>query len=217
MQATPGFRPGPGSILASTFKFALATRYTGFLRLQSFFPRVRTRCGHGAQVIVERREKQSDGGEKNKDHKYNPKTTTKGFFFAVTIWVGSDRLLQRAIPPRRHFITARALYYNARYRLGAARALCYNARCRLGAAQAFHYNARYRLGTARALYYNVRHRLGAAGALHYNARHRLGAARALLNNARYRLGAASAPLGPSITMRVADTPFAFYKVSIGSE
>ena len=37
----------------------------------------------------------------------------------------------------------RALYYNARYRLGTARAL--------------HYNARYRLGTARALYYNARY------------------------------------------------------------
>ena len=43
-----------------------------------FFSRVRTPCGHGAQVIVEGREKQSDGGEKNKDHKRNPKTTTKG-------------------------------------------------------------------------------------------------------------------------------------------
>ena len=43
--------------------------------------------------------------------------------FAVTIWVGSDRLLQCAIPPRYHFITARALYYNARYGLGTARAL----------------------------------------------------------------------------------------------
>ena len=43
-----------------------------------FFPRVRTPCGHGAQVIVEGREKQSDGGENNKDHNNNPKTTTKG-------------------------------------------------------------------------------------------------------------------------------------------
>ena len=47
-----------------------------------------------------------------------------------------------------HFITARALYYNARYRLGTARALCYNARYRLGTARALYYNARYRLGTA---------------------------------------------------------------------
>ena len=46
--------------------------------LYVFFSRVRTPCGHGAQVIVEGREKQSDGGEKNKDHKRNPKTTTKG-------------------------------------------------------------------------------------------------------------------------------------------
>ena len=34
-----------------------------------FFPRVRTPCGHGAQVIVEGREEQSDGGERNKDPK----------------------------------------------------------------------------------------------------------------------------------------------------
>ena len=36
-----------------------------------FFPRVRTPCGHGAQVIIEGREIQSDGGEKDKD---NPTT-----------------------------------------------------------------------------------------------------------------------------------------------
>ena len=43
-----------------------------------FFPRVRTPCGHGAQVIVEGRESPSDGGENNKDHNKNPKTTNKG-------------------------------------------------------------------------------------------------------------------------------------------
>ena len=48
------------------------------LRETFFFPRVRTPCGHGAQVIVEGREKQSDGGENNKNHKHKPKTTTKG-------------------------------------------------------------------------------------------------------------------------------------------
>ena len=42
-----------------------------------FFPRVRTPCGHGAQVIIEGREKQSDGGENNKDHNHNPKTQPK--------------------------------------------------------------------------------------------------------------------------------------------
>ena len=36
-----------------------------------FFPRVRTPCGHGAQVIIEGRKEQSDGGEKDKD---NPTT-----------------------------------------------------------------------------------------------------------------------------------------------
>ena len=39
-----------------------------------FFPRVRTPCGHGAQVIVEGREEQSDGGEKNKENPTPPKT-----------------------------------------------------------------------------------------------------------------------------------------------
>ena len=53
------------------------TRYIA-LRQRHFFSRVRTPCGHGAQVIVEGREEQSDGGEKNKDHKHNPKRTTKG-------------------------------------------------------------------------------------------------------------------------------------------
>ena len=42
-----------------------------------FFPRVRTPCGHGAQVIVEGREEQSDGGEKNKETQHNPKQTTQ--------------------------------------------------------------------------------------------------------------------------------------------
>ena len=37
-----------------------------------FFPRVRTPCGHGAQVIVEGREEKTDGGEKNEDPKKKP-------------------------------------------------------------------------------------------------------------------------------------------------
>ena len=43
-----------------------------------FFSRVRTPCGHGAQVIVEGRESQSDGGENNKDHNKNQQNTNKG-------------------------------------------------------------------------------------------------------------------------------------------
>ena len=43
------------------------------LEVYCFFPRVRTPCGHGAQVIVEGREEQSDGGEKNKDNQNHPK------------------------------------------------------------------------------------------------------------------------------------------------
>ena len=39
--------------------------------LKDFVPRVRTPCGHGAQVIIEGREIQSDGGEKDKE---NPTT-----------------------------------------------------------------------------------------------------------------------------------------------
>ena len=42
-----------------------------------FFPRVRTPCGHGAQVIVEGRESQSDGGENNKDNKQKANRTPK--------------------------------------------------------------------------------------------------------------------------------------------
>ena len=39
-----------------------------------FFPRVRTPCGHGAQVIVEGREEKTDGGERNEDPKNQPNT-----------------------------------------------------------------------------------------------------------------------------------------------
>ena len=42
-----------------------------------FFPRVRTPCGHGAQVIVEGREEQTDGGERNEGPKTNPKPKTQ--------------------------------------------------------------------------------------------------------------------------------------------
>ena len=54
------------------------TTYTieAALRLHFFFPRVRTPCGHGAQVIVEGREEQSDGGEKNKDTQTNQNKQT---------------------------------------------------------------------------------------------------------------------------------------------
>jgi len=62
-----------------------------------------------------------------------------------------------------------------------------------------------------------RYHFSAARALYYNARRRFGADRALYYNARRRLGTASVPLGPSITTRGADTPFAFYKVLIRSE
>ena len=48
-------------------------------------------------------------------------------------------------------------------------------------------------------------------------RYRFGTARALYFTARRLLGTASVPLGPSITVRGTDAPFAFYKVLIGSE
>ena len=49
----PPLASGPGRSRTTTF---------------FFFPRVRTPCGHGAQVIVEGREEQSDGGEKTGQH-----------------------------------------------------------------------------------------------------------------------------------------------------
>ena len=101
------------------------------------------------------------------------------------------RLLQCAIPPLYHFITARALYYNARRRLGTARALCYN--------------ARYRLGTARALYYNAR---SASVPLGPSITMR-GTASVPLGPSITMRGTASVPLGPSITMRgTASVPLA---------
>ena len=63
-----GDREWPGVL--STWKW---TNFRGWY----FFSRVRTPCGHGAQVIVEGREEQSDGGEKNKDTQHNPNTTTQ--------------------------------------------------------------------------------------------------------------------------------------------
>ena len=42
---------------------------------KKFFPRVRTPCGHGAQVIVEGREEQSDGGERNRETQHHTKQT----------------------------------------------------------------------------------------------------------------------------------------------
>ena len=98
-----------------------------------------------------------------------------------------DRLLQCAVPPRYHFITARALYYNAQYRLGTARALYYNARKGLGTARALYYNARYRLGTASVP-------LGPSIAMRGKAAVPLGPSITVR-------GTASVPLGPSITMR----------------
>ena len=45
--------------------------------MRLFFSRVRTPCGHGAQVIVEGREEQSDGGEKNKDNQNHTNQTNR--------------------------------------------------------------------------------------------------------------------------------------------
>ena len=123
--------------------------------------------------------------------------------------------------------TARALYYNAPYRLGATRALHYNAappRCRLGPLLQCAVPPRHRSGPSLQCALPPQYRsdpllqcaapprcrFGAARALYCNARHRLGTARTLHYNAGYRLGAArahqhngtaSVPLGPSITMR----------------
>ena len=49
----------------------LASRLSSPSTQTVFFPRVRMPCGHGAQVIIEGKEIQSDGGEKDTD---NPTT-----------------------------------------------------------------------------------------------------------------------------------------------
>ena len=46
-------------------------------RAQCFFFHKCGRRGHGAQIIVEGREEQSDGGEKNKNTQHNPNQTTQ--------------------------------------------------------------------------------------------------------------------------------------------
>ena len=60
-------------------RLLISLRLLFLLRLHSlsFFPRVRTPCGHGAQVIVEGREEQTDGGERNEGPKTNPKPNTQ--------------------------------------------------------------------------------------------------------------------------------------------
>ena len=68
--------------LASWVRFEMLTLqkdWAGAIRMlvsNNFFPRVRTPCGHGAQLIVEGREEQSDGGEKNKDTQTNQNKQT---------------------------------------------------------------------------------------------------------------------------------------------
>ena len=130
--------------------------------------------------------------------------------FAVTIWLGSDHLLQCAIPPRYHFITARALLQCAvppRYRSGPLLQCAVPPRYRSGPPLQCAVPPRYRSSPLLQCAVPPRYRLGPP-----LQRYRLGTARALYYNARYRLGTASVPLGPSITMRGTDTPFAFYKV-----
>ena len=110
-------------------------------------------------------------------------------FFAVTEILPTKRPrfgVQKRTPKWRPLIQsqfdllARALYYNARRRLGCRSGpplQCalpprdlYNARCRLGAARALYYNARYRSGPLSQCAVPPRHRFGAARALYYNAR-----------------------------------------------
>ena len=69
-------------VAGATAKHCIVTAI-GLLCIQvdTVFPRVRTPCGHSAQVIVEGREEQSDDGEKNKETQHHTKptnTTTRG-------------------------------------------------------------------------------------------------------------------------------------------
>ena len=43
--------------------------------MEVFFPRVRTPCGHGAQIIIEGREMQSDGGKGQRQPNNKPNKT----------------------------------------------------------------------------------------------------------------------------------------------
>ena len=60
------------------------------------------------------------------------------FHLSVNVQIFPCNALYRVLRMRLYNLsfTARALYYNARYRLGTTRALHYNARCRLGTASA---------------------------------------------------------------------------------
>ena len=70
MQSRPG-RPAESSLKGIHGPVSLLCLVFGSAPF--FFPRERTPCGHGAQVIIEGREKQSDGGEKDKDNPTNKK------------------------------------------------------------------------------------------------------------------------------------------------
>ena len=60
----------------SVYQEAIRAPPNHCVRSKLFFPRVRTPCGHGAQVIVEGREEKTDGGERNEDPKNQPKNQT---------------------------------------------------------------------------------------------------------------------------------------------
>ena len=107
---------------------------------------------------------------------------------AVTIWVGSDRLIQCAVPPRYHLGTTSL-------RLGPFITMRGTASVPLGPSITMR-------GTARALHYNARYLpryssgplLQCAVPLRYTASVPLGPSISMR-------GTASVPLGPSITMR----------------
>ena len=79
----PTHQPGSllGCLASATFLHA-GLQYATSIGGGIFFPRERTPCGHGAQVIIEGRKIQSDGGEKDKDNPTTNKTKpTTAFFF----------------------------------------------------------------------------------------------------------------------------------------
>ena len=120
--------PGSGSILASTFKFSRATRYIGFLRLQSS-------SGLGRAVYY--------------SAQYHLGTTSLRLGLFITMRATTLVPLGPSITMRgtASVPLGPSIHYNARYRLGAGRALYYNARYRLGTASVPlgpYYNARYR-------------------------------------------------------------------------
>ena len=219
------FRAVPGSILASTFKFSLATHWGFAVTIKLwvgsgpsttmrgiFFCTSRgAMCAGSAQVTFAKlrrsynagRNPKGENNTRNQKNNTEPTTAMRGTT-SVPLHHGSGPSLQCAVSFLFGCLVGFVRWCLAlmlgSYLLSVPIQfnqgdLCLSAHIAPPPVQKKHYNARYCLGTARALYYNARQGLGTARALHYNARTALPLG-PLHYNARRRLGTASVPLGP---------------------